>query len=121
MPLTTFTVCYNAKDGYDPASPAGDSFLTSGIVTGKLEHQKFGPSKIMESTAHSFYQNSTEDLAPTNGETNPFTDPEKIVYDKGSNSRYTWDKAPRYDGIPGEVGSLARMLAMKEPLITGLA
>jgi methanophenazine hydrogenase, large subunit len=112
---------YNPKDGYDPASPAGDRFLTSGVVTGKFEYQKFDPSKITENTAHAFYQNSAEDLAPIKGETKPFTDPTKIVYDQGSNSRYTWDKAPRYDGIPGEVGPLARMLVMKEPLITGLA
>jgi hydrogenase large subunit len=108
-------------DGYNPASPAGDRFITSGVVTGKLEYKDFDPSKITENTAHSFYQNNVEDLAPAKGETNPFTDPAKIVYDQGSNSRYSWDKAPRYEGIPAEVGPLARMLAMKEPLVTGLA
>ena len=114
---------YNTEngDGYDPSSPEGDRFQTSGIVTGKLEYQKFDPSKITESAAHSFYDDSKGDLHPTVGETIPFTDPEKIDYTGGSDSRYTWDKAPRYEGTPCEVGPLSRMLAMKEPLVTGLA
>jgi methanophenazine hydrogenase, large subunit len=112
---------YKYKDGYDPRSPAEDRVIPSGIVTGKLEHLAFDPDKITESTAHSFYQNSVDDLAPIKGETDPFTDPAKIVYDQGSKSKYSWDKAPRYDGLPAEVGPLARMLNMKEPLVTGLA
>ena len=112
---------YKPKDGYDPRSPAEDRIIPSGIVTGKLEYLKFDPDKITESTAHSFYQNSVDDLAPLNGETNPFTDPNQIVYNSDSNSKYSWDKAPRYDGLPAEVGPLARMLNMKEPLVTGLA
>jgi hydrogenase large subunit len=112
---------YNPEDGYDPASPAGSRFQTSGVVTGNLEYQDFDSNKITEGVSHSFYDDSNGDLHPYDGETIPFTDPEKITYTGGSDSRYTWDKAPRYDGIPGEVGPLARMLAMKEPLITGLA
>jgi hydrogenase large subunit len=105
----------------DPRSPEGARIFTSNVVTGNLEYLKFDPDKITESTAHSFYQNSVNDLAPAKGETVPFTDPGKIVFTGGSDSQYSWDKAPRYDGIPGEVGPLARMLAMKEPLVTGLA
>jgi F420-nonreducing hydrogenase I large subunit len=112
---------YKPKDGYDPRSPAGDRIFTSGVVSGKLEYLKFDPDKITESTAHSFYQNSVNDLAPAKGETDPFTDPNKIVFTGGSDSQYSWDKAPRYDGIAGEVGPLARMLNIKEPLVTGLA
>ncbi|MGB9940701.1 nickel-dependent hydrogenase large subunit [Methanosarcina sp.] len=112
---------YKPKDGYDPRSPAGDRIFTSGVVSGKLEYLKFDPDKVTESTAHSFYQNSDNDLAPVKGETVPFTDPDKIVFAGGSDSQYSWDKAPRYDGIPGEVGPLARMLNIKEPLVTGLA
>ncbi len=40
------------------------AFITSGVVSGKLEYLKFDPDKITESTAHSFYQNSVDDLAP---------------------------------------------------------
>ncbi|QCR17700.1 nickel-dependent hydrogenase large subunit, partial [Methanosarcina mazei] len=112
---------YKPTDGYDPRSPAGDRIFTSGVVSGNLEYLKFDPDKITESTAHSFYQNSVNDLPPVKGETVPFTDPEKIVYTGGSDSQYSWDKAPRYDGIAGEVGPLARMLNIKEPLVTGLA
>src|SRR5512133_1621183 len=112
---------YKPKDGYDPRSPAEDRIIPSGVVTGKLEYLKFDPDKISESTAHSFYQNSVDDLAPIKGETVPFTDPNQIVYKNDSKSKYSWDKAPRYDGMPAEVGPLARMLNMKEPLVTGLA
>jgi hydrogenase large subunit len=112
---------YKPKDGYDPRSPAGDRIFTSGVVSGNLEYKEFNPDLVTESTGHSFYQNSAPDLAPAKGETVPFTDPNKIVFTGGSESQYSWDKAPRYDGIPGEVGPLARMLNIKEPLVTGLA
>ena len=107
-------------DGYDPNSPAGDRFQTSGIVTGNLEYKNFDASKITESISHSFYEGS-EELHPAKGETNPIGDPAEIRYDRGSDSRYTWAKAPRYEGMPCEVGPLSRLLAMKEPLVTGLA
>ncbi len=106
-------------DGYDPSSPAGDRFQTSGIVSGNLEYKNFDASKITESIAHSFYVGS-EELHPSKGETNPIGDPAEIRYDRGSDSRYTWAKAPRYEGMPCEVGPLSRLLAMKEPLMTGL-
>jgi hydrogenase large subunit len=112
---------YKPEDGYDPRSPEGARIFTSGVVSGKLEYLKFDPDKITESTAHSFYENSANDLEPVKGETVPFTNPDKIDFKGGSDSQYSWDKAPRYDGIPGEVGPLARMLAIKEPLVTGLA
>jgi len=31
---------YNAEDGYDPKSPAGERFITSGVVTGNLEYKE---------------------------------------------------------------------------------
>ncbi|MDD4331446.1 MAG: nickel-dependent hydrogenase large subunit, partial [Methanosarcinaceae archaeon] len=108
-----------AGDGYDPKSPEGARFQTSGVVTGNLEYQKLNPDLITESVAHSFYKG--EELHPSKGVTDPFTDPAEIKFDGGSESRYSWIKAPRYNGIPAEVGPLARMLAMKEPLTTGLA
>jgi F420-nonreducing hydrogenase I large subunit len=107
-------------DGYDPNSPAGARFQTSGIVTGNLEYKNFDASKITEGVSHAFYEDTGE-LHPSKGETNPVSDPDEIRYDGGSESRYTWSKAPRYEGIPCEVGPLSRLLAMKEPLVTGLA
>jgi hydrogenase large subunit len=56
--------------------------------------------KITESVTHSWYDNVTNDLAPASGRTTP-------VYPK--NDAYSWLKAPRYNGIPYEVGPLARM------------
>lgn len=121
-------------DGYDPLSPAGDRFQTSGFITGALEYQKFDQNKITEHIAHSFYTNgdssdsdsnndndSDNALHPFYGKTAPVRKAKEIDYDRGPDSKYSWIKAPRYDGVPCEVGPLARMIAMKEPLVMGLA
>jgi [NiFe] hydrogenase large subunit len=58
---------------------------------------------IEEHAQHSWYQDSGG-LHPSIGETVPnYTE-----FDTGN--RYSWLKAPRYDGEPMEVGPLARML-----------
>ena len=68
-----------------------------------LNVQPLDESGITEHVAHSWYS-GTDDLHPLNGQTNPeFT---------GLNveDRYSWFKAPRYDGAAMEVGPLARVL-----------
>lgn len=55
---------------------------------------------ITEHVAHSWYSNRTNDLRPSDGATEP-------QYPKGD--AYSWLKAPRYGGVPYEVGPLARM------------
>ncbi len=60
-------------------------------------------SKIFEHVARSWYSGATA-RHPSKGETVPnYTD-----YD--TEDRYSWLKAPRYDGEPMEVGPLARIL-----------
>jgi quinone-reactive Ni/Fe-hydrogenase large subunit len=66
-------------------------------------------NKIAEEVTHSWYK-GTEPLHPYNGT----TDPEYTGYDadghiKGD-EKYSWCKAPRYDGLPFEVGPLARFI-----------
>lgn len=107
-------------DGYDPASPADDRVIPSGHMNGHLELEEFDYRKISENITHSFYVDEEEDRAPWNGITVPEGDPDKINYTGGSESRYSWSKAPHYNGIPCEVGPLARLLIMGEPLTTGL-
>ena len=82
--------------------------------------EKFDYKKISEIINHSFYIDTEEDRPPWNGVTIPEEDPDKIDYTKGSESRYSWAKAPNYGGIPCEVGPLARLAIMGEPLTTGL-
>lgn len=108
-------------DGYDPTSPAEDKVIPSGYMDGNLQPEKFDHTKISENITHAFYIDEEADRPPWNGLTVPEDNPEEIDYTRGSESRYSWIKAPHYDGIPCEVGPISRLLVMGEPLITGLA
>ncbi|WP_445475299.1 nickel-dependent hydrogenase large subunit [Methanococcoides methylutens] len=112
---------YNVDhEGYDPTSPSGERFQTSGFMTSSLELHKFDSNKVTESVKHAFYEDYDGYKHPYEGVTEPFTDPDRINYQDFSEDKYTWAKAPRYDGVPCEVGPLSRLLIMKEPLVTGL-
>ncbi|MEO8200505.1 MAG: nickel-dependent hydrogenase large subunit [Gemmatimonadota bacterium] len=74
----------------------------------------YDQQKVKEYITSSWYEYSKgegEGLHPWEGETTPkYTGPPtpwKFLQDE---ARYTWMKAPRYDGRPMEVGPLARML-----------
>ena len=72
------------------------------------------PAKVTEFVSHSWYEYSSGDddgKHPYQGETNPkYTGP-KPPYDQlDVDKKYSWLKAPRYDGKPMEVGPLARMV-----------
>jgi hydrogenase large subunit len=58
------------------------------------------PEKITEDVEFSWYKNEIGRKKPIDGDTIP-----DVHKEKG----YSWVKAPRYDGIPHEVGPLARM------------
>ncbi|MGE9986474.1 nickel-dependent hydrogenase large subunit [Desulfovibrio sp. SGI.169] len=65
--------------------------------------QGFDASKIEEHVRHSWYEGDKA-LPPYQGETKPaFTK-------MGDTDRYSWLKAPRYDGISMETGPLAQVL-----------
>lgn len=108
-------------DGYDPTSPADSKVIPSGYINGHLQLEKFDHRKISENITHAFYIDEKTDRPPWNGVTEPEDNPDEIDYTRGSESRYSWVKAPSYGGIPCEVGPLARLLVMGEPLVTGLA
>ncbi|NPU86510.1 MAG: nickel-dependent hydrogenase large subunit [Syntrophaceae bacterium] len=65
--------------------------------------------KITEEVSHAWYQDKGP-LHPYKG----WTYPEYTGYDKEGhlkgNEKYSWCKAPRYDGLPYEVGPLARLV-----------
>lgn len=78
-------------------------------------------SKITEEATHAWYKDD-EPLHPYEGKTNPnytgFTDM-KTLNDKGEledskvlkvNEKYSWIKAPRYDGKPMQVGPLSNIV-----------
>ncbi|MEW5802699.1 MAG: nickel-dependent hydrogenase large subunit [bacterium] len=65
--------------------------------------------KIKEEVTHSWYEGNSS-RHPSEGETKPhYTGFDEQGNLKG-NEKYSWVKAPRYNGKPMEVGPLARML-----------
>ncbi|WP_406661603.1 nickel-dependent hydrogenase large subunit [Methanolobus sp. ZRKC3] len=117
----TYGVYYDVEhgDGYDPLELGKSGFQKAAFVTGSLEHKKFDHRKVTEEISHSFYVGEG-DLHPFDGVTNPVRNADEIDYQGDSQSRYSWIKAPRYKGVPCEVGPIARMIAMEEPLTMGL-
>jgi len=115
----SYGVFYAVKEGYDPTSPKGERFITSGFTSGDLKYEEFDHRNVTEHVTHSFYT-SGNDLHPWSGETEPVETAAEIKYDDPT-AKYSWLKAPRYKQIPCEVGPLARMINAKEPLVMGLA
>ncbi|MDP2841404.1 MAG: nickel-dependent hydrogenase large subunit [Candidatus Methanoperedens sp.] len=95
--------------------PADDGMVfRQGFLSPGLEYSSLDINKITEDSAAAFY---TDDKChPYEGKTETLP-ADGISY----GSKYTWTKAPRYNGAVCEVGSLARLLVAGEPLITGIA
>lgn len=74
----------------------------------------FDPHKIEEFISSAWYEYSVGDdkgLTPDKGETTvKYTGPEPPFEWLSDNDKYTWSKAPRYDGKPMQVGPVARMM-----------
>lgn len=86
---------------FDQDSIGASKLLKKGCVTnGSTTVQSVDTNKITEQVTYSWYTDSTNNLKPSSGSTVP-------TYPK--RSAYSWLKAPRYDGVPYEVGPLARM------------
>lgn len=97
-------------------SPRPPLFLPSGVIRGKnlSAVESFDPSKITEHVKRSWYEYEKGDeqgLHPSSGETRPkYTGPKPPFERLDTAGKYSWLKAPRYDGLPMEVGPLSRML-----------
>lgn len=87
-----------------------DRYLPAGIVVldddGTLHIDNVDVEKITEDVSHAYYQYS-EPLNPLSGR----TEPQWPEDGKNFNNKYTWCKAPRYDGEPYQAGGISRMLA----------
>ena len=87
-------------------------FLPSGFSQNN-QVQKLNQTKITEDISHSWFDDEIASRHPFDGVTRP--------YATGSESgKYSWAKAPRYDGMPAETGPLAEMVIASNPLITDL-
>jgi [NiFe] hydrogenase large subunit/hydrogenase large subunit len=103
---------FPATDVRDVAS----LYFPRGIVVGKdlskvLPYNQTGVAEYIHSSWYEYSNGNEAGLHPFDGETTPKYDgpPTPWTYLQDS-PRYTWMKAPRYDGKPMEVGPLARML-----------
>ena len=91
-------------------------YLPRGIILNKdlTKVHPYDHEKIKEFVTHSWYSYAGGDdqgLHPWEGETAPkYTGPATPWEYLQDEDRYTWMKAPRYDGKAMEVGPLARML-----------
>lgn len=103
---------YASGNGNDPKT----FLFPRGVVLGRdlsVVHP-VDPARITEFVSHSWYEYSTGDANgkhPSVGETSPkYTGPKPPFDFLDVDKKYSWLKAPRYDGKAVEVGPLARMI-----------
>jgi hydrogenase large subunit len=89
-------------EGDNPDYTSRKRLFKQGVVSADMKLEKLDISKINESVAHSWYDDSTNGRHPSEGDTVP---------QYGKKDAYSWVKAPRYDGKVCEVGPLARLVA----------
>ncbi|MEH0021498.1 MAG: nickel-dependent hydrogenase large subunit [Desulfobacter sp.] len=99
--FTNFLACGEFQQGIS----ADDLLMPAGIILNGdiLNVQPLDEAAITEHVARSWYA-GTADLHPLNGQTVPGYTGLDVE------DRYSWFKAPRYDGAAMEVGPLARVL-----------
>ncbi|MBV8084362.1 MAG: nickel-dependent hydrogenase large subunit [Chloroflexi bacterium] len=91
-------------------------FQPRGIILGRdlTKVNAFDQQKVGEFVTHSWYDYAGGDATakhPWQGETSPhYAGPTPPFDLLNTDQKYSWLKAPRYDGQPMEVGPLARML-----------
>ena len=100
----------------DPAGDPGSFAFPTGVILGRDLSQvhPFDQTKVTEEVARSWYEyegGDSQPLHPWEGETSPrYTGPHPPYEELPVGDKYSWLKAPRYDGKPMEVGPLARVL-----------
>ncbi len=96
---------YLAYGGFDENQAGTEKFLPRGYITGNniAAVKEFDEAKIEEHVNHSWYTEDCGPLNPKEGKTDP---------DLHKEDAYSFLKAPSYDGMPMEVGPMARMLVL---------
>lgn len=103
---------YLAYGGFG-TNDQGATFFPRGVIT-NLDLSNIRPlnvEQIAEDVRYSWYKESTTGLNPAEGKTEP---------DLDKAGAYSFVKAPRLNGLPMEVGPLARMLVMQPPKLMDL-
>ena len=103
------------KAGYNGSGyPTNSGFKPGAIFDGKLEVVDFDMEKVEEFVTSGWYdyaEGGDKGLQPWNGETTPhYTGPKPPYEWLADQDKYTWSKAPRYDGRAVQVGPMPRVL-----------
>lgn len=91
-------------------------YFPRGIIMNKdlsrvLPYDQAGVAEYVNSSWYDYSKGETTGLHPYDGETKPnYTGPKAPWTFLQDEKKYTWMKAPRYNGKPMEVGPLARVL-----------
>ncbi len=99
-----------------PMDPSGDPksyAFPAGVIKGKdlSRVHPFDQKKVTEDVARSWYEDGEGPRHPWEGETRPrYTGPRPPYEELAAEGKYSWLKAPRYEGEAMEVGPLARVL-----------
>ena len=101
---------YPESDG--PGAPV---FFPAGVIRARdlSKVERLDPAKITEEVEHAWYEHpaGSRALHPADGVTRPVYSGPRPPYERlDTGAKYSWLKSPRYDGLPMEVGPLARML-----------
>jgi hydrogenase large subunit len=68
----------------------------------------FDQARITEHMGYSWFVDDIKQRHPSNSKTQPYASGRE-------GEKYSWAKAPRYDGLPAETGPLAEMIISKHP------
>lgn len=131
-----FFLRFSEKAGLDAAGKGHGNFISFGsfdlprqtqVKSGKEGDRRLVPAgfargttveafdseKIAEHVSHSWFLECGEARHPFDGETRPYAS----GFD---GQKYSWAKAPRYDGVPAETGPLAEAVIAGRPLFIDL-
>lgn len=98
--------------GGPDAAGADAPLARAGFVAGR-QRQPFDERQIAEHVASSWFMDYPGGRHPSAGETRPYA----TGHEAG---KYSWCKAPRYDGLPAETGPLAELVIAEDPLFCDL-
>jgi len=103
------------KAGYNGSGyPTNSGFTPGALFDGKLDVVEFDMAKVEEFVTSGWYDYSSggdKGLHPYDGETTPhYTGPKPPYEWLADQDKYTWSKAPRYDGRAVQVGPMPRVL-----------
>jgi Ni,Fe-hydrogenase I large subunit len=116
-------ISYGSPDGPPPIQTEGGaaSYRAAQATFLSLEGlEPVDPARITEDITSSFFKDDIASRHPYEG----CTVPDEAAFQiratnsepRATNPRYTWTKAPRYNGRPAESGPLSDMLAAGRPL-----